>query len=293
MLQQATAFRPFMRHLIALTRIAVHTGNNDIPFIIRTTFSRNGYQVVNPISLLELSTAIVALAFLSLVLLLNILSGKFARNGLFPRLPITRNNSVNCSSMIGSLTCIKTRLASRIQMIWSAGIALEVLQGSRIAFSASNALLLRARGRIDTSRSWLFLPAISTCSTEAILLCLAVGKVITSCRKYLFALNTAFVAIWKSVPVCFADAVLTTLAQAIKSVGVAVKVVRGCRIFLLALSATFHGLNRLSFSCLTSSRCQGAKANTFSPGLITPLLGNMPIIAFFLNSAKAEMRGIA
>lgn len=88
---------------------------------------------------------------------------------------------------------------------------------------------------------------------------------------------------------------------ATKSIGIStfstMKVVKSSWFKRTALGAVFlwkitHYLNRLSFSRLTSSCCQSAKANTSSHGLITPLLGNMPIIAFFPYSAKAETGGL-
>src|SRR6266568_3719421 len=91
-LEQSTTLYPFMQKLILLAHIALRTGYRQIIWRIRTA-TRQGYHMVNVVSILTFTqflTTIVTLALLPLVLSLNIFNGMASWGFLFQSYSISR-----------------------------------------------------------------------------------------------------------------------------------------------------------------------------------------------------------
>jgi len=280
LLQQSTAFRPFMQQFIMFAAITGRASYHEVFRAIRAA-STERYHVVNMVRC-QLPFAVVTLALLSLVLLLNILSGMTAL----------------CLSLAGIIIAL-TNIGA-IAMIYSPS------PGNYSSPSGMSFAVITAPLSIPFRMSVSFCPLLGK---QSYMMPLAIGTrslTLSTRVMYLLFLISLLVLILVSKIVCLhrrlmllfvrgyilftllANAFLTCCSQFERTFALWVKEVSCCGVLIAtfrALLRGIHELNRLSFSCLASvvARMQGYISLR---GLITPSLDNKSIIPFFASQQK-------
>lgn len=273
-LEQPTAFRPLVRKPIILAAITVRAGNHKVRRVIATAASHR-YNMVNMVTAPQLFPAIVAFAFLSLILLSDIFSSVVPFG-------VAKSSAAVAGIGLHSILApvLIPLLHPRSRLLFRLAGLTWLLASSAIASLAFLSLTLAAVGR-------------KLISSRMVTIEESGQKEVVTCTASLLAVNVALTRL-----PAFSKARFTARSQPILTLIMGIEELKCSRERLSTDAARFkgniiHNLNCLSFSCLVFAGCQGNKAIPSSHRVITPMLcSHHLIIPFFATASKAERREI-
>jgi len=261
-LKHTPAFGPLMGKSIASSDVARGTGKYQIPRIIRTTFTGNWNNMIYMIGVLPITKfcrAPITFTFLSIHLSFNIFNRVMPFYALY-----------SCSVNTGADTYL---FPSVIRLCITRSRFTEALRISAITLACLFIYFF----------SVVFLP-------HSIIGKYTLFHQSGSLRPFIFS-NPSPVIFLILCVVQF-QARFAVIKKFILGLTIKPKELRRCGEVIIAFGTTLlrnrrgviHDMNRLSFSCLVSSCCQGDKAITSSSGVIKPSLDNTIIIPLFTLS---------
>lgn len=301
--QQTASFGPLMRKFVAFAQVAGRASNHNIAYVIRSATSQRNNVLDMVFFPCNLIFAIVAVTFLPIILLTNFFSSVRALGVALTRTPIASSNlkyllsmfrlivaTLACAYLFVMLLSIGTPKARRPISSLIPTSDLNALQSIGLL-----ALIDVFAGLLSLRSPRFFFSASLTFAMQPIFISAIGVEVFSSFWQVLIASWAMLISLyWFGV--AYVEARFASPTQEVFRFLVCKEKIMRCRKMIFAINTLLlrnargvvHDLNHLCLVTLSSSVAKMVRCPILSSGLITPSLGNMPIITFFLATEKRK-----